>query len=313
MSSNPGIHQVAKITARDVADTLADICPDLVVSSVSRGPSSYSNRLWRADTSDGAVLVRIPGRNTNVEHARATLIATELARRAGIPTVHYRTFASTTRLGLPVIVQELLPGENATTAVRAGRADIREIAARLGDWIGRLHGVRRDTFGDVAVDAGAQSWPVAVAAQVSAALSTVFEDILPTDRTTIETAFDQAIAELGPTCRASLTHGDLYLDNILVDCGKPVALLDFEAARFSDRFADFGKLSELLFEWWPDSKEPFLRSYFEHFSAAPSDPVRLRLGIGLYALNQLAYFAKWQPDLVPEYRMRLEHWLSSRA
>lgn len=309
MSSDPRTPQ--EVTARDVADTLADICPDLTVSSVSSGPSSYSNRLWRADTSDGAVLVRVPGRNTDVEHARATLTATELASRAGIPTVHNRTFAPTTRLGLPVIVQELLPGENATTAVRAGRADIGEVGATLGDWIGRLHRVRRDTYGGVRVDAGAHNWADAAAEQVQAALSAVSEDSLPAGRNTIGMIFDRVIAELGPTRPASLTHGDLYLDNVLVEGGKPVALLDFEGARFSDRFADFGKLSELLFEWWPDSKDPFLKRYYEYFPAEPSDVIRLQLGIGLYALNQLTYFARWQPDLVPEYRTRLERWLSS--
>ena len=78
-------------------------------------------------------------------------------------------------------------------------------------------------------------------------------------------------------------------------------------------FAELGKLEELVFGWWPGTAAPFLRAYHRHFPPAPGDGVRRRLGVGLYELGQLAYFARWQPDLVPVYRERLGRWLAAPA
>ncbi|WP_306747962.1 phosphotransferase family protein [Saccharothrix yanglingensis] len=303
---------IGELKTEEVAAVLAELCPTTAVSSLQPGPASYSNRLWLAETDEGRLLVRVPGRTDDPEYVRATLTATRLAGEAGVPTVRYRAFAPTTRLGLPVVVQEFRPGENAATALRRNGADLRHLAGRLGEWVGLLHGVRRDTFGAVTDSGGGHSWSEAAAEDVRRVLAAVDEDLLPAGRGAVESAFHRAIGELGPTGPASLVHGDLYLDNVLVDRGTPSALLDFEHARFRDRFADFGKLTELLFEWWPGSEEPFLESYREHFPADPSDEPRLRLGTGLYALSQLGYFARWQADLVPVYRARLENWVRGR-
>jgi aminoglycoside phosphotransferase (APT) family kinase protein len=223
--------------------------------------------------------------------------------------VRFRAFAATTGLGLPVVVQEFRPGENAAAALRRGGANLAELSARLGTWIGTLHTVRRDTFGAVTEAAGDRDWSQNVWTRMEAALTAVPEDALPPcGRTGVEAAFKQALGDLGPTGPASLVHGDLYLDNVLVDQGAAAALIDFEHAHFYDRFADFGKLGELLFAWWPGSEAPFLEAYREHFPADPGDQARIRVATGSYELAQLAYFSRWQADLVPVYRARLERW-----
>ena len=78
---------------------------------------------------------------------------------------------------------------------------------------------------------------------------------------------------------------------------------------FADRFADFGKLGELMFELWPGSREPFMAAYHRFHPEAAADGPRLHVATGLYELSQLAYFSRWQPDLVPCYRERVNHWL----
>jgi aminoglycoside phosphotransferase (APT) family kinase protein len=303
---------VGELKTDEVAAVLAEVCPTTEVSSIQPGPLSYSNRLWLAETDEGRLLVRIPGRTKEPEYVRATVTATRMASEAGIPTVRYRAFAPTTRIGLPVVVQEFRPGENAATALRRGGASLRQLAGRLGEWIGVLHGIRRDTFGTVTGPGGGYSWGEVVAGEVGDILSTVDTQLLPASRAAVESTFRRAIGQLGPTGPASLVHGDLYLDNMLVDGGAPSALLDFEHAHFYDRFAEFGKLTELLFEWWPGTEEPFLDAYSDRFPPDPSDEPRLWLGKGLYALRQLAYFARWQPDLVGVYRSRLENWMKGR-
>lgn len=64
----------------------------------------------------------------------------------------------------------------------------------------------------------------------------------------IRAAFERAISALPDIPYASLVHADLYFDNVLVHEGSAVCLLDFEHACYADRFADFGKMRELLFE-----------------------------------------------------------------
>ncbi|MFF0452883.1 phosphotransferase family protein [Nocardia africana] len=309
MNSPATARQVQTITDAEVRDALSEICPEAGITDVGPGPSSYSNRLWRADSEIGPLLVRIPGRTTDPEDLRAAVEASRIASEAGIPTVRYHTFAATTRFGLPVLVQYLTPGENATAAVRAGRAKITEVAAQLGSWVGQLHRIRRDAAGSVLEPDGHQEWAEVVSERVYTTLRLLPASALPAAPAEVEQAFLSVIAEPVPPEPASLLHGDLYLDNVLVDNGVPTVLLDFEHARYGDRFADFGKLTELVFEWWPGSEEPFRRAYAEYFPPEPEDVTRLHLANGLYALTQIGYFARWQPDLVPFYRSRLADWL----
>ncbi|HEV2778228.1 MAG TPA: aminoglycoside phosphotransferase family protein [Actinophytocola sp.] len=300
-------------TLDDVRAVLAEVCETTRVYSVAPGPRSYSNRLWLAETDEGRLLVRIPGRTDDAEVVRASVVATRMAAEAGIPTVRFRAFAPRTLLGLPVVVQEFRPGGKASDALRRGEVELGELAATLGDWVGRLHRLRRTRFGAVTDPHGDETWAGTVRTRVGTALAGLGEQALPASRAQIESAFDTALADLVGAEPASLVHGDLYLDNVLVDRGRAGALLDFEHAHFFDRFAEFGKLNELLFEWWPGSERPFMEAYSQHFPDASVDAPRWRVGVGMYELWQLAYFQRWQPDLVPVYRERLRRWLAGRC
>jgi aminoglycoside phosphotransferase (APT) family kinase protein len=303
----------AALSTDDVARALDEVRLSARIRSLAPGPKSYSNRLWLADSDEGTLLVRVPGRDADPEHLRATVEASRLATEAGIPAPRFCAFAAHTTIGLPLVVQEYRRGEQASEALRRGGIALGVLAGRLGDWIGRLHAIRRDTFGPV-VDSkdGSSTWAEHVRQEVTAALADLHADQLPQSRRRIESEFDSALADLAPPGPASLIHGDLYFDNVLVDQGAAVALLDFEHARFADRFAEFGKLDELIFDWWPGSEAPFTEAYTAHFPSDDSDAVRRRIGLGLYALRQLAYFQRWQPELTSTYRERLDRWLSHR-
>jgi aminoglycoside phosphotransferase (APT) family kinase protein len=224
--------------------------------------------------------------------------------------VRFRAFAPHTRLGLPVVVQEYQAGENAAQALQRGAAQIGEVASALGAWVGTLHGVRRARSGSVIGASGDADWATTVASRVRTALAAVVDEAVP--RARVASEFERAISDLPDTGPASLVHGDLYLDNVLVEDGHASALIDFEHAHFHDRFADFGKLEELLFEHWPGSERPFMEAYAHHFPHDDADAMRRRVGVGLYELSQLAYFSRWQPDLVDVYRTRLDRWVTRR-
>jgi hypothetical protein len=54
-----------------------------------------------------------------------------------------------------------------------------------------------------------------------------------------------------------------------------------------------------------------MEAYWQHFPPEPGDVVRRALAVGLYELTSLAYFGRWQPDLVPIYWDRLQRWLTN--
>lgn len=299
---------VQSISPPQILQVLGELCPTTAVARIHPGPPSYSNRLWRAETDEGDLLVRVPGRTTDPEVLRGAMIASRIASDAGIPTSRFRAFAPVTGLGLPVIVQEFCPGERASPdAASPGAIGLESLGATLGDWVGRIHAVRRDRCGAVAGPTDERPWGAIAIERVERMLAALPEAELPAAPGRIRAAFAR-FAEVTAGA-ASLTHGDLYLDNLLVRDGRLSCLLDFEHAAFQDRFADFGKLSELIFERHPATRQPFLRAYREHHPPAPDDEVRLELALGLYALTYLAYFHRWQPDLVGFYRDRLAGWL----
>ena len=106
----------------------------------------------------------------------------------------------------------------------------------------------------------------------------------------------------------TLCHHDFYLDNVLLADGKPVRLLDFEHARYSDQYAEFGKISELLFDWYPETERPFMAAYERLHPQDDATRRRIRVHCGLYNAQMCGYFAKYQKGLVPVYLDRIKAW-----
>jgi len=298
---------VDRVTAADIVAVLAEVCPSTVVRHVHPGPQSYANRLWRAETDEGDLLVRVPGRHRDPEIFRAAMVASRIAHEAGVPTSRFRAFAPTTKLGYPIVVQEFGPGERASPDT----IDATTLGRALGDWVGRLHSIRRPLFGSVLDTNDERPWGMVAFARVQSLLAALPPDVLPAGRDVIAAAFARYRAIV--TDGGSLTHGDLYLDNVLVHDGRPSCLLDFEHASFQDRFADFGKLKELVFEGYPATERPFMDAYRAIHPPTPDDDRRMALSLGVYALQYLHYFHTWQPDLIDFYRNRLDDWLAGET
>lgn len=295
-----------------VRDLLAVLCPTTVVTSVRDGPRSYSNELWLTHTDEGDLLLRIPKRSADPEYLRGSIVASRMAAEAGVPVSRFRAFAPSTAIGRPAVVQEFQRGERATDLVERDPGAVPGLAAVLGHWVGALHTIRRPQFGRVLESGGSNDWRAVVRVRVTGKLSEIPREALRADATVIREAFDNLLQATPNVGEASLVHGDLYFDNLLVRDRRAVCLLDFEHARFYDRFAEFGKLNEFLFERFPDSEQPFMDAYWQHFPPEPDDVVRRALAVGLYELASLAYFGRWQPDLVPTYWDRLQRWLTNR-
>jgi aminoglycoside phosphotransferase (APT) family kinase protein len=301
----PGVDDIG---ADEVIAVLAEVCPMTSIGAIHAGPRSYANRLWRVETDEGDLLVRVPGRTVDPNVLRGALVASRLAHEHGIPTSRFRAFAPTTRLGRPIVVQEFGPGE----LVSDSGLDLRDVGSTLGEWVARLHSIRRARFGPVLRTTDDRSWGTIVTAQVTSMLSELKDEVLPAPRDTIRAAFAPYESVVGERT-STLTHGDLYLDNLLAHEGRLSCLLDFEHASFRDRFFDFGKLQELVFDNHPETEEPFWKAYRRMHPPRADDRQRMAISQGLYALTYLHYFNSWQPDLIDFYQNRLHHWLISEG
>lgn len=310
------------VTDDGVLAALLAACPGIRVRGLERSAGGYSAEHWLADTDEGRLLVTLPRRGATAEDLRALVAATRLAAEAGVPVPRLRALvAHDARVGGPMLVLEYRAGQAATARwpalPSAGRY---AVAHRFGQLVAALHdrtGTRhadvlgREPFADIADTARART-----RAALSALEGTVGIEprVLAATADRLLRTFDRLAADdRAAGTPPSLLHRDLYLDNLVLDGDRIVLLTDFEHARFGDPAEDFGKLDELVFGWYPETREPFLAGYR---TVRPWDGAferRVHAHIGLYNLTMCAYFRRWQPDLVPGYLERIAAWLDSGA
>ncbi|OLF18464.1 hypothetical protein BU204_05725 [Actinophytocola xanthii] len=270
----------------------------------------HSSRQWLFDTDEGALMLKVPARDPNPHKLRNLMAATRVAAELDVPVSRYRAFLPDDEaVHGPVLVQEFVPGEQAAAVWSdLDSADRVRVAQTLGRWIGLLHTHRGTDLTDLL---GADRYPSIedfVIVQLDEAVAAIGEvDVdIPLARRRVE----QGLAEFGEV-EPALCHRDVYLDNVLLRQGRPSRLLDFEHARFLDRYAEFGKIRELLFDWFPETEQPFLEAYQDLHPIDELGRHHIHVHIGLYNLVMCGYFTKWAPDLVPTYLDRIRTWLAS--
>jgi aminoglycoside phosphotransferase (APT) family kinase protein len=130
----------------------------------------------------------------------------------------------------------------------------------------------------------------------------------------IVTDLKEAVADLDASFSVPvLTHGDLWLPNVLVREGRFGCLLDFEHARYADRFRDFGKLDEHILDAFPAGREAFLESY-QAICPLPDDhALRIELGSLIHELTIHVYFLRWAPQWAPQHARKVRAWLSRNS
>lgn len=310
MSNQARLPDVA-VTGAQAMDALAEACPTTRVVSIDNTTQGYTSWQWLARTDEGELLIKFPARDPDPERTRSMIYASRLASEAGVPVIRFRAFVPKSQVtNTPVVIQEYVAGERASDiwpSLDEGRRC--QLAGEFGAVIGRLHHRAQGWFGNV-LGAECHLNPVEfMAAQVHSLLAQVPADVIPAGRAGLADAFDRCIERLDPTIPPSLVHGDLWWDNVLLDGVSFHRLLDFEHARFADRFLDFGKLDELVFDAWPKGRAAFVERY-EDFLGVPDDTaLRIHLAHGYSDLLMYVYFARWTPKWMPGYSKRLDSWM----
>jgi Ser/Thr protein kinase RdoA (MazF antagonist) len=300
------------IKAEVVLSALAEACPGTRVTAIRPLDAGYTSRQWVADTDEGPLLVKTPVRETDPEHLRRLIATTRRAGEGGVPVVRFRAFVPrSTALDKPLLVQEFQEGTPADQAWEAmDLAQRLRFAGDLGHVVGRLHSCSGPWFGDVLGTEKHMDVQAFLHAVVDSQLAQAPEDLTSAGRDGLSTAFHRAVDTVRPDGAPSLTHGDLWRQNVVLRDGGIACLLDFEHGRYSNRFLDFGKLDEHIFDEFPEGRAAFLDAYDE-VCALPADwESQVRLGRAIHALSMSVYFLRWTPKWAPQYVRELEEWLA---
>ncbi|MFE7122307.1 phosphotransferase family protein [Streptomyces sp. NPDC057654] len=306
---------MSTVTANTIRDILARECPDSRVASVRPLDKGYTSKQWVADTDEGRLLVKVPQRTPDPGHLRRLMASAKVAADHGIPVVRYRRLVEhEPSVDGPLLIQEYEEGDAAGEVWDSlGRDRRMALVEDLGDVIGRLHAIGGPHFGDVLGGAAASSLKESVEAEVEALLPGA-ELALIGDADALRSAIGAAVAGLEDSANVpALVHGDLWLPNFLVRDGRISCVLDFEHATYGDRFRDFGKLDEHLFDAFREGRPAFLAAY-DAACPMPGDwERRVDLGQVLHALNMHVYFRRWTPQWAPQYAEQAGKWLASRS
>jgi aminoglycoside phosphotransferase (APT) family kinase protein len=298
-----------------VRSALAEACPGTRVASIRPLDAGYTSRQWIADTDEGPLLVKTPVRDTHPDHLRRLIATTRRAAEAGVPVVRFRAFVPrSSSLGTPLIVQEYQEGTPADQAWEAmNPAQRLTFAGDLGRVVGRLHSASGPWFGDVL---GAEKYPDVrgfLHASAGSRLAEAPLDLTSVGRDGLSAAIHRAIDTVPLDTAPSLTHGDLWRPNVIVRDGAITCLLDFEHGCYSNRFLDFAKLDEHVFDEFPEGRAVFLETYAEQCPLPTGWDAQARLGRAIHAMSMSVYFSRWTPEWVPQYVRELEDWLAAPA
>lgn len=299
--------------AEQATDALRRACPGIEVKDVRPLHQGYSGQHWVFGTDEGDLLLRTASPD-GPEHLRHLLAATRRAAEAGVPTVRFRSFVPyDDATEGPLLVQEFGPGRSGTDAFPELTTEQRaRVGAELGRLVALLHTERGTAYADVL---GRDAYPTAT----DWALSEL-ERCLPIVRDVeIEGSWDELAHRVRLRLEANepgaptLLHRDIYFDNVLVvERPEPTvaAILDFERARYGDQFEEFGKLDDVVFGFWPDTREAFLAAYTEVHPIGQGEQHRIHAYIGLYNIVMMAhFFTGTQRQFVPDYVARVATWL----
>ncbi|MFC1408735.1 phosphotransferase family protein [Streptacidiphilus sp. N1-12] len=294
---------------------LEQALPTVRILTLRHLAAGYSSRHWIADTDEGRLLVKVPQRDRDPAHLGRLMTNTRVAAEHGIPVVRYRCLVPhAPAVDGPVLIQEFEEGDTAADLWESLDEGQRLILCQdLGSIVGQLHGITAPWFGEVAENATAssprESLRESVEAEVDALLRQGHADLLG-GSAAVRTATARALSQLDDSASLpALTHGDLWLPNFLVREGRITCVLDFEHATYQDRFRDFGKLDEHIFDAFPAGRPAFLAAYAAACPLPDDWEQRVDLAHMLHALTMHVYFLRWSPQWAPEYAQQVKTWI----
>jgi aminoglycoside phosphotransferase (APT) family kinase protein len=298
-----------------IHEVLERACPEVHVTSLRPFEAGYSSKHWIAETDEGRLLVKVPQRNRDPEHLRGLMAATRVAAEHDIPVVRFRRLLQHDEaVGGPVLIQEYQDGDTVADLWDGLDEDQRTAICReLGDLVGRVHAITAPEFGPVLGGGHVATLRESVETELDGLLAQADPAMLG-ERDALRSAVLDLLHGLDESASVpALMHGDLWLPNVLVRDGRVSCILDFEHAVYADRFRDFGKLDEHVFDKFPQGRGAFLDAYGAAFPLPDDWEARVELSAVLHAVTMHVYFLRWSPQWAPQYARQAADWLAERT
>lgn len=192
---------------------------------------------------------------------------------------------------------------------KLSKKQIEQIAYQLGNYIGQIHSIRNQKYGKLTNDKSSfgiydtfyeyYMWRIngvisdAKKAKLDPKIITDFINFIELHKKIIK--FNK---------KASLTHYDLYSDNIImdVDSEKITGIIDWEGARWSDNELDLVKIKWWIFSLSKYIEKPFFKGYTKHRKLTK----QFKLKMKFYEIIEAMAYAAWgkiinRKELVDEF------------
>jgi Ser/Thr protein kinase RdoA (MazF antagonist) len=243
---------------------------------------AWGNESWTLETSEGRVLFKV-GSDGIAGKWRASNAAHRLAREAGLPVPRVLAFdeACAPLENRTVRILEWMPGADPASFLTTP-AGVERFFSSFGQTVGRLHRLRLPLFSS-RLDGSApgfERWGDYVAHRArgieergrrsgfmeAGRLADALERVA------------RLADELSPLVRPSLTHRDLYLENVLAGPdGRLCGLIDFDLAEAWDPAVDLVKPRWQVFPRIPGAEAAFRSAYGAEVGALEAARERLRV------------------------------------
>lgn len=286
-----------------------------IVKRLAKGHGSCG---WLVERAGGErLLVKLAMWDDRIDNVHCALV---MAAERGVPAPRLiDVFRDEDSLhGRVLSVLTWIDGLDWTDIVSAsGAAEKRRLCAQLGEILAKLHFPPVRCFADSAAPSGRtyQTWSDLVGHRLSVLGDRYTRDGVPLSSLVGEArdALYGLVEELSAApIVPSLTHRDIYGDNIIISSGSIAGIIDFEQAKLWDGVAEFAKIEMLLFDRDPDALDVVLRQYENAVGGVSALHDRLRLAVGLELVWGLPYFYRHeQPAMAARWESSIANWLAA--
>lgn len=219
------------------------------VLGATRLPHGLVNEVYRVETTDGVVVVKVFRHRTWPEADKPPWVERQL-RAHGVPHAPLLYYSrADTYFPHGLSISEHVAGTNALDLLRAGQLSPVEFATKTGRLLRRLHGITVARYGYLNGGAGMYESLVEfkLTHEVGERLATLPAGALPADvQGRVATLVARNLAPLEPRLRPVLVHDDPKPDNVIwTAAGEPV-LVDWDEAVGSAWLSDYARLTYWL-------------------------------------------------------------------
>jgi aminoglycoside phosphotransferase (APT) family kinase protein len=237
-----------------------------VIDEPTKIDRGYGNENWKVPTDDGDLLIKI-ARDLGPDKLAAAAVAHRRAAAGGVPVPELLRvdLAGEAFDGRPVRVLRFLAASHPAEVLITDDA-VRRFFTSLGRTLALLHRVPCEGFssrvGGVTSFAGWAEYVDYRVPQIAQRVAAV-DSFGAVDPISLLDRARAVATEVSPVVAPSITHRDLYLDNLLAGPdGSLVAILDFDAAEAWDPAVDLVKLRwQVLPEYPLIAAEALLAGY----------------------------------------------------